>query len=103
MTKEKHIGFRVTDEEYGTIKAKAEKSRMSISRYVLSAALEKEIVVIEELKEFARQLGKVGNNLNQAVILLRQRHIDHLNVDGVKKVVDNIWRLLTSLTGRTKR
>jgi len=38
MTKEKHIGFRVTDEEYGTIKAKAEKSRMSISRYVLSAA-----------------------------------------------------------------
>jgi len=63
----------------------------------------RQLVVIEELKEFARQLGKVGNNLNQAVILLRQRHIDHLNVDGVKKVVDNIWRLLTSLTGRTKR
>jgi hypothetical protein len=76
---------------------------MSVSKYMLAAALEKEIVVIDELKEFARQLGKVGNNLNQAVILLRQGLIDHLDVEGVRKVVDDIWRLLTSLTGKTRR
>ncbi len=56
---------------------------------------------VDGLKEFAKQLGKVGGNLNQAVILLRQQRIQNIDIENTKKVVNNIWQLLTSLTGRT--
>lgn len=101
MAKGKHISLRVTDEEYKLIKSKAQIAHMSLSKYVLLSAMDKEIVIIEELKEFAKQLGKVGGNLNQAVILLRQQRIQNIDIENTKKVVNSIWQLLTSLTGRT--
>ena len=74
---------------------------MSVSRFVLLSSLDKEIMFVDGLKEFAKQLGKVGGNLNQAVILLRQQRIQNIDIENTKKVVNNIWQLLTSLTGRT--
>ena len=101
LIKEKHISFRVTEEEYQIIKNKAKSAHMSVSRFVLLSAMDKQIMVVEGLKEFAGQLGKVGGNLNQAVVLLRQHGIQNIDIDNTKKVVNNIWQLLTSLTGRT--
>lgn len=101
MAKGKHLSLRVTDEEHEIIKSKAKTAHMSVSRYVLLSAIDKEVVIIEELKEFAKQLGKVGGNLSQAIILLRQQRIQNIDIENTKKVVNNIWQLLTSLTGRT--
>jgi len=101
IVKEKHISFRVTDEEFEIIKSKAKSAHMSVSRFVLLSSLDKEIMFVDGLKEFAKQLGKVGGNLNQAVILLRQQRIQNIDIENTKKVVNNIWQLLTSLTGRT--
>jgi hypothetical protein len=101
--KVKRINLRVTEKEYEKIRKKAKKAKMNISHYVSLSALERDIVVFEELKEFSKQLAKVGNNLNQITMLAHQGKVTCIDLTSVKKVVSNQWQLLNSLTEKTKR
>ena len=74
-----------------------------MSQYVSLSALDKDIVVFEELKEFIRQLSKLGNNLNQITMLAHKGRITAIDLSSVKKVVQGQWQLLNSLTEKTKR
>lgn len=76
---------------------------MNISQYVSLSALDRDIVVFEDLKELIHQLSKVGNNLNQITMLAHQGKIKTVDLSSVIKVVENIWQLLNSLTEQTKR
>ena len=76
---------------------------MSISQYVSLSALGKDIIVIEDLKALTHQLSKVGTNLNQITMLAHQQRISAVDLSSVKKVVEEIWQLLNSLTEPTKR
>ena len=95
--------FRVTPEEQSIILAKAQKSNMNLSRYLSFSALNKEIFVFHEIKEFAHQLSKIGTNLNQLALLANQGKISCVDVGVVKKVLNEIWQSLTLLTRRTRR
>ncbi|MFT9495863.1 plasmid mobilization protein [Anaerosolibacter sp.] len=101
--KTKFIGFRVTEAEYKKIEQKAQKAKMNISQYVSLSALGRDIVVFEDLKELIHQLSKVGNNLNQITMLAHKGRIKAVDLASVKKVVEEIWQLLNSLTEQTKR
>jgi hypothetical protein len=101
--KTKIIKCRVTPEEYEIIIKKAKKANMNLSRYLSFSALEKDIVVFEDLKKFTHQLSKVGVNLNQIAMLCHQGKITCPDILPVKKVVTEIWQSLTSLTQKTKR
>ncbi len=101
--KTKIVKFRVTPEEYEIILEKAQKANMNLSRYLSFSALEKDIVVFEDLKEFTHQLSKVGTNLNQIAILAHQGRITCVDVGEVKKVVKDIWQSLTLLMQKTRR
>ncbi|WP_416390146.1 plasmid mobilization protein [Tepidibacter hydrothermalis] len=103
MNKSRFIGFRVTENEYRKIEKKAQKSKMNISQYVSLSALGRDIVVIEDLKELTHQLSKVGTNLNQVTMLAHQGKVNTVDLSSVKKVVEEIWQLLNSLTEKTKR
>lgn len=94
--------FRVTESEYQIIKDKALKANMNISGYLTAAALDKRIVVVEELKSVLPQLRKVGVNLNQLTVLCHQGKITCPDLSSVQKELNSIWRLLTSLTDKTK-
>lgn len=97
------LKFRVTPEEQKVIQAKAQKSNMKLSRYLASSALEKEIFVFQDLKEFTHQLSKIGTNLNQLALLANQGKIKCADIGTVKKVLNEIWQSLTLLTQKTKR
>lgn len=103
INKSRFIGLRVTEKEYQKIKTKAKKAKMNMSQYVSLSALDKDIVVFEELKEFIRQLSKLGNNLNQITMLAHKGRITAIDLLSVKKVVQGQWQLLNSLTEKTKR
>ncbi|WP_245592056.1 MobC family plasmid mobilization relaxosome protein [Clostridiisalibacter paucivorans] len=103
INKTKFIGFRLTEAEYQKIEKKAQKSKMNISQYVSLSALGRDIVVIEDLKELTHQLSKVGNNVNQVTMLAHQGKIKAVDLSSVKKVVEDIWQLLNSLTEKTRR
>lgn len=69
MNKDIRITFRVTPEEYETIKAKADQAHMSVSAYVRAAALRHKVVVVDGLKEHTHELKGIGRSLNQLTIL----------------------------------
>ena len=95
--------MRVTESEYKKIESKAKKAKMNISQYVSLSALDRDIVVFEDLKELIHHLAKVGNNLNQITTLAHRGKVKAVDLSSGKKVVEEIWQLLNSLTEQTKR
>ncbi|WP_055668250.1 MobC family plasmid mobilization relaxosome protein [Desnuesiella massiliensis] len=98
MNKNKFITLRVTEEEYIKIKEKAKKSKVTLSKYVAFSALDKNIIVIDGMKDVAKQLIKIGTNLNQLVVLCHEGKISCLDLSQCRKEIHEIWQLLNSLT-----
>ena len=97
-SKSKLMNFRVTQEDYDRIHNKANKAGLSLSGYLLTAALQREIVVIEGLQEAAKELRKIGGNINQLTRLCNEGRLTCLELKGVKGQLEEIWRFLNSLT-----
>ena len=71
---------------------------MDLTKYLTMCALNKDIVVIENLKEFQVELRRIGNNLNQLTRLCNEGIITCLELANIKKQVNEIWQLLNLLT-----
>lgn len=98
MNKTKRVNFRITEKELQKIKQKARKSNMNLTKYLTVCALNKDIVVIENLKDFQVELRRIGNNLNQLTRLCNEGIITCLELENIKKQVNEIWQLLNLLT-----
>ena len=96
--KTKFIRARVTEKEYAEIKVRAIKSKMNMSQYITISALKKEIIVIEELKDMVYNIAKIGNNINQLVILAHTDKIKVIDLKGFKEALNNMWKILDELT-----
>ena len=98
MLKKDYIGFKVSEHENEIIRNKAEKAKANLSTYVRSAAMNKEILVIDGLREMIPELNAIGNNLNQTTVLLRMGNIQNPNLEVIKerfcRVVDKAEAVL---------
>lgn len=97
ILKDKIIKFRVNSDEIEFIKQKAKSLNMSVSKYVLKSALEKEIIIIPEIKEFRVELRKIGNNLNQMTTLANMGKSQFFNLEETYKGISEIWQSLNLL------
>lgn len=97
-SKSKLMNFRVTQEDYDRIHSKAGRAGLSLSGYLLTMALQREIIVIEGLQEATKELRKIGTNINQLTRLCNEGRITCLELRGVKAQLEEIWRFLNSLT-----
>jgi len=70
MNKDLYFSFRVSEEEKLKIDKKIEKSKLKKSDFLRKTVLEKEIVIIEDFKEFFIELKKHGTNINQIARVL---------------------------------
>lgn len=50
MNKTKRVNFRITEKELQKIKEKAKKSNMNLTKYLTVCGLNKDIVVIQNLR-----------------------------------------------------
>lgn len=100
MAKNQFIRARVANWEKFVISENARKARMTESEFVRRAALEKDVVVIDGAAELLTELRRQGNNLNQLVILARQRRIELVNFQPFTEVYQDTWRALNSLLSR---
>lgn len=100
MAKNQFIRARVANWEKFVISENARKARMTESEFVRRASLEKDVVVIDGAAELLTELRRQGNNLNQLVILARQRRIELVNFQPFTEVYQDIWRALNSLLSR---
>lgn len=85
MLRKDYIGFKVSEHENEIIRNKAEKAKANLSVYVRSASMNKEIVVIDGLREMIPELNSIGNNLNQTTVLLRMGNIKNSSFDVIKE------------------
>lgn len=101
--KTERITFRLTPKELEKIEMKASKANMKVSEYLRQTSMSKEIVVIEDLKEFTKELRGIGTNLNQLTILCHQGRITCPNIFTTQEKVNQIWQCLNLLMEKTRR
>ena len=70
---------------------------MNLTKYLTVCGLNKDIVVIQNLKEFQIELRRIGNNLNQLTRMCNEGIITCLELENIKKQVNEIWQLLNLL------
>ena len=100
--KNKQINIRLTEKELAYIKRKAERAKMDMTRFIITAVYKNNINVIEGLLPLSNELRHIGNNLNQLTRLCHEGRITCLNLDGVKEQVGDIWRSLNLLMDEKK-
>ena len=69
----KQVKFWASEKELEQIKKKVKKSKLTQSEYLLRSALDKNILVVDGLKEILIELSIEGNNLNQIAKALNQK------------------------------
>ena len=75
------ITIRCTDDEYERIHSKAERHKLSLSDFVLRSAIDKKIIVADELDEVAKQQKAIGRNLNQIAMLAHEGRLHSVRLD----------------------
>lgn len=99
--KSKMFAMRMSQKDYDEIKTKAEKARMDMTGYVTTCALNKKIVVIENLSEVLSELKGIGINLNQLTTLCNMGKITCPNLMQIKQDLGKLFCLLSSFMDRS--
>ena len=91
------MNFRISDEADLLIRRKAEQAQMSITDYVICAAAGKKVINYEGLNDVVSQIKRLGNNVNQLVILARQNRIQVVNLTPVLEELSKIHEELADV------
>lgn len=92
--KTKRFNFRVSDTMDALIREKAKSAGMSITDYIILCAIGKKVINYDGLKELTTQVKKLGNNVNQLLILSRQGKIKTVNLTATQIELKKIYDLL---------
>ena len=97
----KRMNFRVDEITDRIIREKAEQSGMSLSAFVIGSAVGSKIVSFQELKSLIGEVKRIGNNVNQLVVLARLGKVQTVNLTGVQEELQAIHEKLgAALRGR---
>ena len=94
------LSIRIASGDLDTIKKKAKQARLSQSDYVTRCCLGRQVVVIEDLKEVAKQLRAIGGNLNQLTMLANMGRVSIVNLDGMTQELAGISAALREIQER---
>ena len=100
FVKTKRFNFRVTDTMDALIRKKAADAGMSITDYIILCAIDKMVISYDGLRELTTQVKKLGNNVNQLLILSRQGRINTVNLTATQEELQKIYELLSAELGR---
>ena len=100
MNKDTTLSIRIASGDLDTIKQQAKQARMSQSDYVTRCCLGRQVVVIEDLKEVAKQLRAIGGNLNQLTMLANMGRVSIVNLDGMTRELAGISAALREIQER---
>ena len=98
----KRIDIRVSESELLQIDKQAEKANMNRSKFLIEAALGKQIIIIGNGKEIVWHLSKIGTNINDLRKLAYQGRINNIYFDKFAGEMKAIWQLLSSSINPTE-
>ncbi len=96
------ITARMTPEIKDIIQHLAERADMTVTDYIITCALGKEIVRVDGLDEILSELKAQGRNLNQLTTLANMGRATVLNVDDLIDAYSNLYWQIEKLCERVK-
>lgn len=100
--KDKKFAFRISERDLNQIRLKAKRAKMTVTDYLVTSALNKDIVVIDGVEGLITQLKAAGKNLNQLTTLAHMGRIQAIRLDEVMEAFGDIAAALHGLTGEVK-
>ena len=97
MKKDNVITIRVTKQEKERLIKKSQKVEMTLSEYLIEQGLERDIIIIEDVRNLVHELRKIGNNINQLTHLANSGVIMTVYLDGFKEDMKKIWTGLNDI------
>ncbi len=95
--KDRKLSIRLSEEDWGAIHAKAETAKMSLTSYITTCCLEKEIICIDGLDEVIRQQKGIGRNLNQLTTLANMGRVRTVHLEELTAAYSAVNDSLSSL------
>lgn len=89
--------FRLSESDYLRIHSRAEKAKLSMSSFILSCALGKEIVIVEGLENSLSELKAIGRNLNQLTVLCNMGKLQAVELAEIKQQFGAVVESITGL------
>lgn len=101
MRKDERITIRVTKKEKERLVRNSERAELSLSEYLIEQGLDKDIIVIDGIKDLITELRKIGNNINQLTHLANSGAIYTVDLSNTKHELNMIWNKLNKLGGNS--
>lgn len=100
MNKDTTFSIRIASGDLDTIRKKAKQAHLSQSDYVTRCCLGRQVVVIEDLKETAKQLRAIGSNLNRLTMLANMGRVSVTSLDAAAQELAGISAALREIQER---
>lgn len=96
-TKDKRICFRLTENEHKLLMQKVEESGLSITNFLIQTALKEEFTKAQIYNDCAKELRKIGVNINQLIHEMHKQGLNENQILEVRKEQKKIWLYLKRL------
>ena len=93
------VPVRFSDHELSVIDANAKRAKMSRTEYLVSAGMDKPIVILDDLKPMLAELRRIGNNINQ---LTRKANGGEIYVVGLTEINEQLGAVAAGLVAIQK-
>ena len=101
-TKPRSIAFRVTEEQHKMINEKAKNSNLSKTDFIIKCCFDKEIIIVNDVRELMKELHAVGRNLNQLTTRANMKQLEVVDLKPTYLELVEIYTVLSELMNRVK-
>ena len=100
--KSKRITLRVSEADWQKLHDKATSARRTLTDYLTTCGLQKEIVIIDGLDEVIRQQKGIGRNLNQLTTLANMGKVNTVYLQELADAYAQVSSLLSEILKRRR-
>lgn len=103
--KNRRLEIRLTEDELYKIDSKAQKLRMSRSKFLLQSALHQKIITLDNtaMKQLISELRKIVININHIAILCNMGKLQCVHIEDTKNEITKVWEELKKLRQEVKK
>lgn len=96
------VAMRFRENDYETIKKKADKAKMNFTEFVTRSALDKPIIIIDGLDKVLKEQKASGRNLNQLTMLCNMGKIVCPELSEMIDQYSAVYDRLNDISGRCR-
>ncbi len=93
--KTRKFAFRIKESDYQMLKTKAKRGNITMTDFIIRAITDKNIILVDGVRELLGELKAIGRNLNQLTILANMGRIDAMYLTETKAQLNQIYEKLT--------